>query len=369
MNIADTLSGALPTELRRISRALGELAAPQTLYIVGGAVRDILLDRPLREIDFVLDGDAMAFADRAESAGLGRKKAASQFMTVKLSIGEHEIDLVSARRETYASPGALPSVAAGDIAADLARRDFAANAIAVSVSPDSYGNVTDLHGGLADVEARTLRALHKASFQDDATRIIRAARYAARLGFILHPETEAWIRRDAAYIETIGPDRLRNEFERMWSEPAPEMAMNLLSAWGVADNIPTGSHWGGVHQRKPNSLTVTAATPADILIADVYWALLAAAATTESAALIEAFNLTGRSREAVQDIARWMTMDGGALRRDSTAGPRSRTADILAGFSGCCPRRAQAHGDARDRTDHRRLPGRVATRTARVKWE
>ena len=333
MNIADTLSGALPAELLRISRALGELAAPQTLYIVGGAVRDTLLGRPLREIDFVLDGDAVAFADRAEHAGLGRKKATSQFMTVKLSIGKHEIDLVSARRETYASPGALPAVAPGDIATDLARRDLAANAIAVSVSQDSYGHVTDLHGGLADLESRTLRALHEASFQDDSTRIVRAARYAARLGFTLHPETEAWIRRDAAYIRTIGPDRLRHEFERMWSEPAPDIALNLLSAWGVADNIPTGSHWESIRLREPNAQNFTNATPADIPIADVYWALLAATATTESAALIEAFNLTGRSSEAVQDIARWMTMGGWALGRDSKAGPRSRIAGILAGFS------------------------------------
>ena len=141
MNIARNLKNVLPEDLLGICIALGELAAPQTLYIVGGAARDTLLGHPPREIDFVLEGDAAAFAEGAERAGLGRKTATSQFLTVKFLVGQHEVDLATARREEYVSSGALPTVAPGDIANDVARRDFSVNAIAVSVSPESFGSV------------------------------------------------------------------------------------------------------------------------------------------------------------------------------------------------------------------------------------
>ncbi len=333
MNIARNLKNVLPEDLLGICSALGELAAPQTLYIVGGAARDTLLGGPPREIDFVLEGDAAALAERAERAGLGRKTATSQFLTVKFLVGQHEIDLATARREEYASSGALPTVAPGDIKNDLARRDFSVNAIAVSVSQESYGSVVDKHGGIADLESRTLRVLHERSFQDDATRMIRAARYAARLDFTLHPETEAWIRRDAAYIRTIGPDRLRHEFDRLWNEPAPEKALDLLATWGVAEHMPTGANWSAALPQAPNDPTVRDATREDIPLLDVYWALLATTAPTESAALIGAFNLSGRPREAVEDVARWMSQGKAAFLLDVTAGRRSRVTAALGGIS------------------------------------
>ena len=333
MNIAMRLRSVLPEDLLGICSALGELAAPQTLYIVGGAARDTLLGRPPREIDFVLEGDAAAFAERAERAGLGRKTATSQFLTVKFLVGQREVDLATARREEYASNGALPTVAPGDMTNDLARRDFSVNAIAVSVSPESYGIVMDRHGGIADLESRTLRVLHERSFQDDATRMIRAARYAARLDFTLHPETEAWIRRDTAFIRTIGPDRLRHEFDRLWSEPAPEKALDLLAAWGVAAYMPTGSNWSAALLHAPDAHAVRDATPADISLPDVYWALLATMAPTESAALVDAFNLSGRPREAVEDVARWMSHGKASLLADVTAEQRSRVAAALGRFS------------------------------------
>ena len=329
MNIAENLKRVLPEDLLNICIALGELAAPQTLYIVGGAARDTLLGNATREIDFVLEGDAVAFAEKAERAGLGRKTAASQFLTVKFLVRQHEVDVATARREEYAFSGALPTVAHGDIANDLARRDFSVNAIAVSVSPGSFGSVMDRHGGIADLQSQTLRALHEGSFQDDATRMIRAARYAARLDFTLDSETEAWVRRDAAYIPSIGPDRLRHEFDRLWSEPAPEKALELLAAWGVAEHMPTGSNWG----HAPDAPAVREATPTDIPLPDVYWALLATTAPSESSGLVEAFNLSGRPREAVEDVARWMSQEKASLVLESTAGQRSRVAAALEEFS------------------------------------
>jgi tRNA nucleotidyltransferase (CCA-adding enzyme) len=222
-------------------------------YLVGGPLRDLLLNRPSLDIDIAVEGDAMALArDLAlsisgrykaltarpealeESALRGAKGRAATttfeprvishpaFLTATVRIPGHRLDLITARSETYARPGALPSVTPATIREDLLRRDFTINALALRLNSPRRGEALDQSGGLADLDARLVRVLHERSFQDDATRILRALRYATRFGFQIEPDTLKWLERDVCYLETISGSRLHHEFGRILAEHAPE---------------------------------------------------------------------------------------------------------------------------------------------------
>jgi tRNA nucleotidyltransferase (CCA-adding enzyme) len=163
----------------------------------------------------------------------GEVVSRSEFGTAKLSVGDVELDLVAARRETYESPGALPTVSPGDIADDLARRDFSVNAMAVSLGPDDWGRLLDPHGGREDLAALVLRVHHDGSFVDDATRILRAVRYMARLGLGLEAGTARLLRRDLHHLDGISGDRVRHELVRMLDDDAFLRALSLARELGV----------------------------------------------------------------------------------------------------------------------------------------
>ncbi|MGN6216437.1 MAG: CCA tRNA nucleotidyltransferase [Solirubrobacterales bacterium] len=214
-------------ELETVRRAAREPA-----YVVGGAIRDLLLDHPRSDLDLVVVGDAAALAERLGGAGVEHER----FGTVKVEVEGHEVDIATARTETYPAPGALPVVApAGSIEEDLGRRDFTINAIAV---PLGGPGLIDPHGGQADLDRGLLRVLHERSFVDDPTRAIRAARYAARFGFQLEPETESLLRR--ADLTTVSADRRRAELERLAAEATARRGFELLAEWGTIDLRPDG---------------------------------------------------------------------------------------------------------------------------------
>ena len=177
------------------------------------------------------DGGGVAEA-LAEALG-GVAESPSPFGTAKLRVGDVSLDLVMARRETYAAPGALPTVEPGSLADDLARRDFSINSMAVSLSAESWGDLTDPFDGAGDLERRVVRVLHPGSFRDDATRLFRAARYAGRLGFGLEPETERLAREGAGFIDTISGDRVRHELERIFEEPRAADILRIADGLGL----------------------------------------------------------------------------------------------------------------------------------------
>lgn len=220
-DVAEALRSAHP-ELAAV-----EAAASEPVYVVGGAVRDLLLDRGRADLDLVVVGDAFALAAR-----LGAEPVAHErFGTAKVFLEGHELDIAGARTETYAHPGALPEVEpAPDIAADLSRRDFTVNAMAIAIGGGDAGLV-DAHGGRADLDAGLLRVLHPGSFADDPTRAIRAARYAARLDFGLEPETEVLLR--ATDLDAVSADRRRAELLRLASEASAPRGFALLAGWGL----------------------------------------------------------------------------------------------------------------------------------------
>ncbi len=208
--------------------AVREAAGGDAVYVVGGAVRDLLLGRDRADLDLVVVGDAAALA-----AALGADPVEHErFATAKVRLDGHEIDVASARTETYEHPGALPDVEPADsIESDLGRRDFTINALALPL--DGEAALVDPHGGRADLEAGLLRALHERSFVDDPTRAVRAARYASRFGFGLEPETASLIR--SADLDGVTPERRRAELLRLAAEGEAPRGFELLAEWGLVE--------------------------------------------------------------------------------------------------------------------------------------
>ncbi len=222
--------------LGRLAEALGF-----GLAMVGGAVRDLLLERPVHDVDLVVEGDAARLA-RAVEAQLGGKVVVhGAFGTAKWAPpdGTPTIDLASARAEVYAGRATLPEVVHAGLDQDLFRRDFTVNAMAVSVDPPGLGVLRDPYGGLADLRSGTLRVLHGLSFHDDPTRALRAVRFAARFDFRLAEDTHALIRaalRSGAF-RTLGIERLGAELDRILSEPEAPVALRRLRDWGLASVV------------------------------------------------------------------------------------------------------------------------------------
>lgn len=231
----------LPEPLRRLLRSAGalgdELGFP--VVAVGGLVRDLLLDGvPLTraDVDLAVEGDGRALARRLARQLGGSVREHAAFLTAMVELpGGQRIDVATARRERYPTPGALPQVEPAPVAADLGRRDFSVNALALRLNGAGWGEVIDPTGGLADLRRRRLRVLHPLSFVEDPTRMFRAIRFAVRLGFRLNPTTARLLRSAAALsvYRTLSADRLRAELDAVLAESAPAAVLSRLGREGV----------------------------------------------------------------------------------------------------------------------------------------
>ena len=240
--LIDKLSSRLPAPVRHALQTLVRLAEEEGLaaYLVGGPVRDLLLGRPSLDLDFAIEGDAGALGARlASELGL-RLVRHPVFLTATVRGDGFFIDLATARSETYARPGALPAVAPAGLVEDLQRRDFTINAMALALTGDRAGELIDPASGRQDLEGGLVRVLHDGSFQDDATRILRAARYQVRFGFCITPHTLDLLRHDTPYLDTISGARIHQEISRTLAEPEPENVFLCLQALGVLRAIHPG---------------------------------------------------------------------------------------------------------------------------------
>jgi tRNA nucleotidyltransferase (CCA-adding enzyme) len=214
--------------MERLLRALDGL--PPT-YLVGGWVRDLLRgEQPERGPDLTVEGDAPLVARALADRLGGELREFERFRTAIVRIGDVEVDLVTSRRETYEEPGALPRVEAAPLSEDLARRDFAVNAMAIGLKGDDLGHLYDPHGGLSDLDASALRVLHDRSFIDDPTRLLRGVRFEARLGFRFDPDTEV-LAREAVASEapaTVSADRTGRELVKILEEREAPAAVRRL---------------------------------------------------------------------------------------------------------------------------------------------
>lgn len=217
-------------------------------YLVGGAVRDVLLGREPIDHDVALEGAvraAAALVSALEAGGWTCEVRHSRFGTARLRTPEGErFDLAVTREETYPHPGALPVVSAGvPIGTDLARRDFTIHALALRLEPgNDEGALLDPFGGEADLARRRIRLLHEGSLADDPTRAFRAARYAARLGFDLDPGFRAAMQRgvESGAFARISGDRLRRALQEVLAEENRAVAMEHLVSLGVPGALVEG---------------------------------------------------------------------------------------------------------------------------------
>lgn len=201
----DTSEEALGTSLSHIRSLefVREALVGLQAYLVGGAVRDILLGQERFDLDVCLVGDASDALDRLEAEPL----SGGRFGTAVAFVDGTRVDLARARRESYSAPGALPDVEPAGIEDDLRRRDFTINSMAIPL--EGPPRLIDPLGGARDLERGVLRMLHGASFEDDPTRALRGARYAARYGLSFEVETERALRK--ADLSAVSDERVGAE--------------------------------------------------------------------------------------------------------------------------------------------------------------
>ncbi len=239
MNLASKVKSYFPKELLELLRDTSKEASKlgQRVYLVGGIVRDLLLGYPNFDLDLVTEGDAVELANRIARISEAGLVIHPRFSTAKINSGDFAIDIATARSETYARPGALPTVTPSSIEKDLFRRDFSINAMAISLTAEDYGQLLDPHHGKDDLHSHLIRILHPDSFSDDATRILRAIRYEQRLGFNLERKTARLLKRDISMLDTISGDRIRHELELIFREEHPEHAIKRLGDLGALQRI------------------------------------------------------------------------------------------------------------------------------------
>ena len=224
------------------------------VLLVGGPVRDLLLGRPIVDVDLIVEPSdpepAPALRLVQASVGAGESFVAHpRFGTVTLAVPGGAIDLAGARAEHYASPGALPEVRPATLEEDLARRDFSVNAMAIPLNGAARRGrraLVDPLGGRADLARCRLRVLHPRSFLDDPTRAFRAARFSARLGFRLDPVSGRALREASASaaFRAVSGERFRAELVKLFGEARrggePARALALLDRAGVLAALSSG---------------------------------------------------------------------------------------------------------------------------------
>ena len=239
MNLARQVEQYLPQQLLELVKDISGQAAKQgqIVYLVGGVVRDLLLGCPNFDLDLVVEGNAVKLAQQVAETSQAKLLAHHRFGTAKLRYENFTLDVATARKETYAKPGSLPTVTPGTLKDDLIRRDFSINAMAISLAYNDYGELVDPYQGRSDLERHLIRILHTESFSDDATRIIRAIRYEQRLCFELEAQTDELLKRDIPMLDTISGDRIRHELELIFEEKQPEFIINRLAELEVLPRI------------------------------------------------------------------------------------------------------------------------------------
>ncbi len=266
LNLASRLEAALPPTRLAFLKLIAEKAREmhQAIYIVGGFVRDLLLDRPSIDFDIVVEGDAIALARALTGRFGGRMTSHSRFGTAKWQVAEiradlaggpgfpkdanfldlpESLDLISARTEFYDYPTALPTVERSSIKLDLHRRDFTINTLAMRLDGRHYGELYDYWGGLSDLRQGLVRVLHSLSFVDDPTRLLRAVRFEQRFGFRIEARTYELMGSARQLVEKVSGDRLRHEINLLMGEERAPAMLARLKELGLLSAIHPSLDW------------------------------------------------------------------------------------------------------------------------------
>lgn len=206
-------------------------------YAVGGVVRDLFLNRRSKDIDIVVVGSGIAFAQAVAKAISPHIEVSvfKNFGTARFRYENTEVEFVGARKESYRADSRKPAVEDGTLQDDLNRRDFTVNALAIPLNGPEKGQVIDCFGGLQDMNDKLIRTPldPDITFSDDPLRMMRAVRFASQLGFSIVPETFEAIQRNAARLEIISKERIVDEFNKILLSPQPSWGINLLKDAGL----------------------------------------------------------------------------------------------------------------------------------------
>ncbi len=264
--VAEKLERAVPVGRLALLRAVAQQADAINLpiFVVGGFVRDLLLDRPSLDFDIVVEGDAIFFARRLAEHFGGRVLTHRRFSTAKWTIRDDRnalieklhaaedadpkglpdsLDLITARTEFYEQPAALPTVESSSIKMDLHRRDFTINTLALRLDGEHYGKIYDYWGGLTDLREGRIRVLHALSFVDDATRLLRAVRFEQRFGFNIEARTLSLMQESLPLLDRLSGARLRHEINLILAEPKAPAMLSRLAGLGILKAIHPALPW------------------------------------------------------------------------------------------------------------------------------
>lgn len=270
--MVEALNQALTAERKTLLMSVAEQANLLKLpaYIVGGFVRDLLLKRPSQDFDIVLEGDAIEFADQLVSTFGGRAVVHKRFGTAKWILSENReeilaalgienvgewalpehLDLISARTEFYDHPAALPVVERSSIKMDLHRRDFTINTLALRLDGEYLGQIFDFWGGYDDLMQKEIRVLHALSFVDDATRMLRAVRFAERFDFEIETRTLSLLRASLPLIDQLSGARIQHELDLIFQESKVFEIMQSLQNLGILAAIHPELAWSAIQQKR-----------------------------------------------------------------------------------------------------------------------
>jgi tRNA nucleotidyltransferase (CCA-adding enzyme) len=267
LNLADRLEAALPPRRLEFLKLVAAQAHAQHLaiYIVGGFVRDLLLNRPSQDFDIVVEGDAISLARNLASHYGGRMVSHGRFGTAKWWVPDsfhfgdpqdqsapadvndlpESLDLISARTEFYDYPTALPTIERSSIKLDLHRRDFTINTMALRLDGRHYGSLYDYWGGYHDLKQGWVRVLHSLSFVDDPTRMLRAVRFEQRFNFRIEQRTIELMNEAGPLLRQVSGQRLRHELDLMLGESRPAAMLTRLEELHLLTAIHPALTWNG----------------------------------------------------------------------------------------------------------------------------
>jgi len=219
--------------MKKVIEIVGKIAdeARVRAYLVGGPVRDKLLGKVNYDLDFVVEGNGIKFAEILNKELKGKLTAYRAFGTATIQLKGKRVDIVTARKESYKHPAAYPDVTPGTIKDDLFRRDFTINAMALALNRKNFGRLVDFYGGQKDLKKRVIRVLHDKSFMDDPTRIFRAVRFSVRFGFKIEPHTKILIKEAllAGFLGDVNKGRIKKEIELFLKEKNPGKCLKVFS--------------------------------------------------------------------------------------------------------------------------------------------
>jgi len=224
------------------------------VYVVGGFIRDLILNRKNEDIDFLIVGDFMKYAKNiAASFGITDIVVYKNFGTAHFNYEGLNLEFVGARKESYRKTSRNPEVSEGTFYDDISRRDFTINTLAASIQKKNFGKVIDEFNGLEDIEKKIIKTPLDPSvtFDDDPLRILRAFRFASQLNFTVDDSALKAAKELRERLEIVSQERITDEFLKILKSPKPSIGFNLLQSTKVMEYVfPEISQMIGVEQRK-----------------------------------------------------------------------------------------------------------------------